>query len=154
MKTHEIIELVNFDLKNERKHLLFYQNAAQMVGSLHRMELKEFFEKEAASELVHVNQFSEHVVHLGGIPEAGVNEYPSNLICPEVIIQYAIDMEEEVADNYALRLRQTHEMDNADTAVTHVFYEDQIMDSWKTAKELRQMIRKYEGMKASKLHAN
>jgi bacterioferritin len=144
MKTEEIIDLVNSDLKNERKHLLFYQNAAQMVGGLHRMELKEFFLKEANDELIHVNQFSEHVVHLGGVPEEGVNGYPTNLTCPVALLKYAIEMEEEVADNYAERLRQTEDMENADTAVTHVFYEDQIMDSWKTAKELRKMVKTYE----------
>lgn len=144
MNTEELIKLVNLDLKNERKHLHFYQNAAVMIGGLHRMELREFLEKEAASELVHVNEFSELVVHLGGVPEAGINEYPTDLTCPVAILRYAVAMEEEVAENYALRLRQTHEMETADIAVAHVFYEDQVMDSWKTAKELRKMIGKYE----------
>ena len=143
MTTEELIKLVNFDLKNERKHLHFYQNAAVMIGSIHRMELREFLEKEAASELVHVNEFSELVVHLGGVPEAGVNEYPTNLVSPEDILRYAIQMENEVANNYAERLRQTDGMENADIAVAHVFYEDQVMDSWKTAKELTQMLRSY-----------
>ena len=141
MNTKELIALVNEDLKNERKHLMFYQNASVLVGSLHRMELSEFFEKEAASELVHVNEFSKLIVHLGGRPEAGVNEYPTDITDPVDLLRYAIKMEEEVADNYALRLRQTHEMETADIAVAHVFYEDQITDSWTTAKELRQLIR-------------
>lgn len=144
MTTEELIKLVNFDLKNERKHLMFYQNASVMIGSLHRMELREFLEKEAASELQHVNEFSEFIVHLGGEPESGINEFPINLTCPAAILKYAVDMEEEVAENYALRLRQTHEMENSDIAVAHVFYEDQIVDSWKTARELKQMLRKYE----------
>jgi bacterioferritin (cytochrome b1) len=141
MKTEEIIKLVNADLKNERKHLHFYQNAAVMVGSLHRQELREFFEEEAASELVHVNQFSELVVHLGGNPEAGINDYPTDLSNPIALLEYAIQMEEEVANNYRLRLVQTHEMETADIAYAHVFYEEQIADSWKTAKELRQLLR-------------
>jgi bacterioferritin (cytochrome b1) len=151
MNTEELIALINKDLKNERKHLMFYQNASVMIGSLHRMEFREFLEKEAASELAHVNEFSELIVHLGGTPEAGVNAYPTDLVCPVAILKYAVQMEEEVAENYAQRLRQTHEMETADIAVAHVFYEDQIMDSWKTAKELRQMLKKYEG---DHCHAN
>lgn len=51
-------------------------------------------------------------------------------------------MEDEVAENYAERLRQTHEMENAATAYCHVFYEEQIADSWKTAREVELMVPK------------
>jgi hypothetical protein len=40
-----------------------------------------------------------------------------------------------VALIYAERLRATHEMENAPTAYTHVFYEDQIKDSQEAAWE-------------------
>lgn len=145
MTNEALIEAVNSDLANERKHLAFYQHASVMIGSLHRQELREYLFKEAQSELLHVDQFSELVVHLGGVPSMNINEFPVDLTCPAAILRYAVEMEEEVATIYAERLRDTDDMEDSDTAYVHVFYEAQIEDSWKAAKELKQMIRKYEG---------
>jgi len=140
MTNEEIIELLQEDLKNERKHLAAYTQFAVNLRGLHREELREFCEKEAAGELQHVLQFSELIVHLGGVPGIEVNPYPTDISCPVAIMKAIVEMEDEVADKYAERLRQTHEMENAATAYVHVFYEEQIADSWRTAREVEQMI--------------
>lgn len=129
------------DLKNERKHLAFYMHSAVMMQGLHREELREFCESEAKGEFDHVLQFSEAIVHLGGVPDHITNQFPLMYCHPQEILKYARDMEEEVANIYAHRLRMTHEMENAATAYVHVFYENQIEDSWKTSREIDQMLK-------------
>ena len=140
MSKEDLIEMVQEDLKNERKHLAFYAQAAVMVEGLHREELREFFEEQAADELKHVLEFSELIVHLGGVPLTEVNPYPHDLSNPEDLLKYAMEMEQEVADIYARRLRTTESMLSSSMAYTHVFYEDQIKDSWHTAQEISKMI--------------
>lgn len=147
----DLIQLVNSDLRNEYKHLHFYLHAGVMIQGLHREELREFLVGEAASELKHCEQFAELVVHLGGTPIVEVNEFPTDLHCPVTILKYVVEMEQEVADIYAERLRQTHEMQTTATAYVHVFYEEQIIDSLKTCMEVKQMIKMYD---KESCHAN
>jgi len=138
MTDEELINMLQNDLKNERKHLAFYTQAAVRIRGPHREELREFCETEAKGELQHVTEFSELIVHLGGDPGTDVNHFPS-LKTPRDILNYIVKMEEEVAENYAQRLKQTEDMENANTAYVHLFYEDQLQDSWKTAKEVKEM---------------
>lgn len=144
MTNSELIDLLQKDLANERKHLAFYLQASVMISGLHREEMREFFLTEAQGELKHVEEFSELIIHLGGVPGTDVNSYPSDISCPVAILRYTVEMEQEVADIYAERLRQTHEMENAATAYAHVFYEDQIKDSQRTAWEVAKMIPKFK----------
>jgi bacterioferritin len=144
MTNNELISLLQKDLENERKHLAFYLQASTMVCGLHREELREFLLEEAQSELKHVEEFSELIVHLGGVPGTGISDYPAGLSCPVSILKYVVEMEQEVADIYALRLRQTDNMDTTATAYAHVFYEDQIRDSQRTAWEVAKMIKHHE----------
>lgn len=140
LSNQQLIEFLQADLENERKHLFFYLQSSVMVAGLHREELKEFLLEEAKSELEHVQEFSELIVQLGGIPEMHVAYSPNTLSSPEEILKYAAEMEQNVADIYASRLRSTHEMENATIATVHVFYEDQIFDSQKAAWDIRRMI--------------
>lgn len=144
MTNEELIALVNEDLKNERKHLAFYLQAGVLVQGMYRPELREFFLEESEGELKHCQQFADLVVRLGGIPTTEVNEYPADLVCPLQILQYVHVMELEVAENYAQRLRQTEGLDNSNVAYCHVFYESQLEDSWATAREVEQLIKKHE----------
>ena len=55
MKTiQDLIDNLNQDLQREYQHLHFYIIAATNVVGLHREEISEFFQKQAASELNHV----------------------------------------------------------------------------------------------------
>lgn len=143
MNKKQLIEVLQEDLKNERKHLMFYTQAAVLVSGLHREELREFFMEEAKGELAHIEQFSELIVHLGDVPGTEVNPLPNRLVGnvgdPMSLLIEVIKMEDEVANNYTKRLQATHEMENSETAYVHVFYEDQIRDSWRTAREVEMM---------------
>lgn len=142
MNNEELIALLQEDLKNERKHLAAYTQFGVLLCGLHREELREFCQEQAADELKHVTEFSELIVHLGGVPGVETNPYPTDLTCPVAIMKAVVEMEDEVANNYAKRLQQTENYDNASTAYAHLFYEDQLLDSWKTAREVEKMIPK------------
>ena len=129
MENQQLIEFLQEDLKNERKHLAAYTQFAVQLTGLHREELREFCETQAADELKHVTEFSELIVHLGGTPGVETNSYPADLTCPSAIVK-------------ANRLKATEDYDNAATAYTHLFYEEQLLDSWKTAREVEKMIPK------------
>lgn len=147
MNAEQLIELLQNDLKNERKHMLFYLQAGVMVQGLHREELSEMLLEEAQDEHRHVVEFSRLIVQLGGTPSQEVNEFPTNLVCPYEILKYAQKMEQEVAGIYALRLKETStEGGNAHESFVHLFYEDQLQDSQATALELTQFLKPYEKM--------
>ena len=64
--------------------------------------------------------------------------------CPVAILKAAVEMEQEVADNYNERLRQTDGLDNAMATYCHLFYEEQLIDSQKAAWEVAQMVKMYD----------
>lgn len=146
MTNEQLISLLQEDLKNERLHCLFYQQAASLVEGLHREEYREHFLAEAQSELAHIDQFANLIKQLGGTPGAEVAPLTDKLSpCPRRLCEIGARLEQAVADNYAARLRATHEMENAATAYVHVFYEDQIKDSQEAAWELALLAKKVEG---------
>ena len=49
MNLETLIENLKEDLKNERKHMLFYLTNASTITGLNRIEIKEFLLEEAAS---------------------------------------------------------------------------------------------------------
>ncbi len=70
MTTDEMIELMNQDLKNEYKHMMFYLRSSVMVRGLHRQSIQGFLSGEATSEMGHVTQFSTKIrSHLIGFSE-------------------------------------------------------------------------------------
>jgi rubrerythrin len=143
MTNEELIALLQEDLKNERMHCLYYQQAAALVEGLHREEYRELFLKEAQSELGHIDEFSTLIKRLGGTPGTEVNPILMKMTsCPRQLCEHAAYIEEAVALIYAERLRATHEMENAPTAYTHVFYEDQIKDSQEAAWEFALLAKK------------
>jgi bacterioferritin (cytochrome b1) len=141
-----LIAMLQDDLKNERKHMLFYLQASVMIQGLHREELGELLVKESLDEHNHVTEFSRLIVQLGGIPNQEVNPFPTDLTCPFEIFKYAQEMEQEVSTIYGKRLVHTDELaehGNSHAYYAHLFYEDQLQDSQKTALEFNQFIRPY-----------
>lgn len=124
------------DLKNERMHCLFYQQAAAMVKGLHREEFRELFLKEANSELHHIDEFATLIVQLGGVPGTEVATLPIPL-CenPDELCTQACQIEQIVAGNYALRMNQTNSKNDDMSTYVNLFYEDQLTDSKKAAME-------------------
>ena len=121
------------DLRNERKHMLFYlTNAASMKG-FDAVEYIEMFESEAKEEMAHVTEFQNMIVGLGGdlkCLKAQGYERHETFTDPVEALKYALRMEEEVVDNYVDRIRMAEMLENATTKKwLEVFYEKQIEKS-------------------------
>jgi bacterioferritin len=147
MTIEELVPLLQYDLANEVQHMMFYLRAATEVQGFHREEFREFFIKEAKEEMGHVLEFSDMISYLGGVPfqHATVNwRWGSN---PRDILEEVVRMEQEVAANYANRLKQTESPHMEDyhpaIATAHVFYEDQIKNSQMTAWEVQKWLKKH-----------
>lgn len=140
MTLEYLISLLHQDIANERKHMLFYLQASTAVVGLHREEYREFFLEEAQSELLHVQQFADAIHYLNGsLNHTIATGWQIDKTDPISLLQKALSMEEEVSANYTLRLKEIS-MDSPAEAWIHLFYEDQLQDSWKTAKEITKMI--------------
>ena len=145
MNRAELHDLLCEDLANEVDHMMFYLRAATEVEGLHREELREFFLKQAREEMGHVDQFSTMASYLGD--SVGFEYTNKAWACggnPRLILAEASRMEQEVANNYADRLKATEAPSEGSydpaVATAHVFYEDQIKDSQMTAWELKKWL--------------
>lgn len=137
-----LIDRLNSDLKNEWKHLRFYLHHASKVTGLHCEEYKEFLLKSAASEMAHVTAFSDLIVGLGGVPTQHSNEFPS-LESAEEILSYAAEMEEEVFENYHVRMNEAEDLNNSTGRWIVIFLEDQMKDSRQDLDHLRQILKNF-----------
>lgn len=146
----QLVEILNNHLKNEWKHHNFYLHNASNIVGLHCLEYKEFFLKQAASEMNHVSEFSDLIVGLGGIPTKEGNDYPS-LKEARDIIKYAVEMEEEVIANYVSLCKLIENsapwLNKAESKYSEsdfywvvLFLEEQIQDSRKDRDLMIQMV--------------
>lgn len=141
IKNKEMVDLLNGDLANEYKHMHFYLHSHSVVEGLHRNDLRNMLLAEANNELLHVQQFSDKIVALGGIPSSNVSDYPTNLTKETDILNYIVEMEQEVVDNYVQRLEQVAAMeDKASSIDLQTFLEDQIRDSKGDLDNVKKMI--------------
>lgn len=133
MNIKTLASLLNEDLKNEYKHFHFYLHSSHCVQGIERFYLFDFLQKQAKSELEHINEFAHKINSLGVTPTTDVNPFPKGLISSNSILHYAIDMEKEVVNNYHVRRKQAEEV--GDVSIV-VFLEDQIEDSQNDVDEL------------------
>ena len=141
MTLEQFLVLMAGDLANEYKHMHFYLHSAIVVRGLHREELGEFFLKEAASEMKHVEDFGKMFLGMGGTPTGRVADFPTDLTKVESILAYIMQMEDEVVQNYHHRMKQAEEIGTPQGSVLHVFYEEQILDSRLTFNHICEMLR-------------
>ena len=110
----DLIDNLNQDLQREYQHLHFYIIASTNVVGLHREEISEFFQKQAASELGHVMEFRRLIIGLGGMPTSqpllsgGLDG--SLEVTPLLTAAYNLEM--EVVKKYAERLIEAEELQN------------------------------------------
>lgn len=145
-----MIYCLNSDLVREYSHWNFYIHAAAVVKGPHREELAEFFREQAASEMKHIEQFKRLILGLGGTPttDVGITIFITqpNLSNPNDLLKAALEMEEEVVENYVKRiddadlLQANGGKDKVDGKYIELFLEDQIMDSRTDADHIREMI--------------
>lgn len=154
MKIEDLIELLKGDLANEYAHWHFYMHAASAVRGLHRQEMAEFFSEQAASEMEHVGQFRRLIQGLvtrrGLVTEvtSEVGEFKRPSHDPVELLQSALEMEEQVVENYVLRHSQAEQIadagsgkDAVDATYVALFLEDQILDSRGDADNILEMLR-------------
>ncbi len=140
MSRQQLIDLLNDDLSNEYYHMHFYLHASVMIRGLHRAELSEFFSEQAVSEMKHVRQFSNLILGLGCVPSTVYKPIPSTT-CDFDLLSYAINMENEVVENYSTRIDQATELGGVDGKVIQIFLEEQLLDSRTDADHMRQMLK-------------
>ena len=145
MQLQDIVNLLNGDLKNEWKHLQFYLHHASAITGLHAHEYKEFLLEQAASELTHVQQFSDLLFGLGATPTVEINEFPK-LTHAEAILEHAAAMEYEVVRNYVQRIEQLADVRRDPITDMHakwieIFLEEQIKDSREDLDHINRILR-------------
>jgi bacterioferritin (cytochrome b1) len=134
------------DLKNEKKHMLFYLTAASTVSGLNREELREMFLEEAASEMKHVTEFQDALLGLGvelldTVHVKENNDYIVSYNAKELLV-FALEMEEQVVENYAKRLlNDIPTLDVADRVWMEIFYEKQIEKSREDVDNYRMILK-------------
>lgn len=121
------------DLRNERKHMLFYLTNAASIKGLDSIEYVEMFESEAKEEMAHVTEFQNMIIGLGGdLNELDAQGYERYEIFDNSVeaLKYALSMEEEVVENYVNRIEMIENLENMTTKKwLEVFYEKQIEKS-------------------------
>ena len=154
MTKKQLIDNLNADLMNEYRHMHFYLHASFMVQGLHRAEIGEFLKESAEGEFKHIQEFAKVIVGLGGKPFSMLSDAytlaleksqpwhnSTGLTSTMEILEFALNMEEEVVRNYVGRMKEAREMDDTDGAFVEIFLEDQILDSRQDADELREMVK-------------
>lgn len=145
-KYANFVNLMLFDLRNEKKHMLFYLTAASTVSGLHREEYKELFENEAKSEMQHVLDFQNAILGLGAdvTNTIDIKEFNDYIISYDLVklLKYSLSMEEEVVSNYAHRIaRDIDLLDEPEKRWMEIFYEEQIENSRKDVDNLKMILR-------------
>lgn len=128
-----VLDLIYLDLRNERKHMLFYLTNASSMKGMDAIEYIELFEKEAKEEMSHVTNFQDMIIGLGGnlncLQAQGYERYEI-FTSPREALKYALEMEEEVVDNYVERIGMVQNLENKTISKwLEVFYEKQIEKS-------------------------
>jgi bacterioferritin (cytochrome b1) len=142
----QFINLMLKDLQNEKKHMMFYLTASATVTGLHREEYRELFAKEAASEMQHVMEFQDAVLGMGAnlVECTDLQTLPDFLVSYQAkeLLNFALQMEEEVVANYAKRISEDVNMlDNPEKQWMEIFYEDQLAKSRKDVDNLKMILK-------------
>lgn len=140
MELKELIDHLNYDLSNEYAHWHFYINAAVRVQGLHRVEIREFLLEQAQSEMKHIQEFADLITGLGGTPISMPSNFESNTTNPCDILTTALHMEQEVLNNYLVRMNEAEIYGGVDGKRIVIFLEDQMDHSSKDADEMKQML--------------
>lgn len=142
----KFLHLMLQDLKNEKKHMLFYLTAAATVSGINREEYKELLTEEAQSEMAHVMEFQNAMLGMGldFTQTDEIFDHNPYEIFYDIrhILNYALKMEEEVVMNYATRLsRDLDLLQEPEKRWMEIFYEDQLEKSRKDVDNLKMILR-------------
>ena len=133
--TENLLYKIYSDLRNERRHMLFYLTNAGTLKGLLAEEYAEHFISSAKEELDHVSEFQNMIVGIGGdLTDPLSLGYDMFMIESDVkkAVEHALYLEEEVVSNYACRIEEIENCESIDLATKKwlvVFYEDQLKKS-------------------------
>lgn len=142
MNNQEMINLLKNDLKNEYHHMHFYLWCASAVIGLHREELSEFFSDAAKSEMEHIKEFT-HILNGLDCKDYRINQHinmPQHVISDINMLQYAIEIESSVVQNYHQRIKDAENWDCSDGKFITIFLENQLLDSRNDAIHMGKML--------------
>lgn len=146
MDLEQMISLLDADQQREVTHWHFYLHSSMVVTGLHRFEVREFLQKQAAEEMHHVDMFGQLILGLGGKPST--NNVTLN--CPyfenpRLILEHAYKLEQEVVSNYTNRIEHAHQLaesgDRVNAKFIELFLEDQLLHSRKDLDEMGMILR-------------
>ncbi len=140
MTKEEMITLLNGDLANERMHRDFYLWASSVCTGPDRLEGREFFTKAAESEMKHIQEFQDVIVGLGGDVCTNTATFPTGDTWTRILLQIALQIEDDVVAAYAERIGQAEELGGVDGKYLEIFLEEQLLDSRTDADNIRQMV--------------
>lgn len=143
MTKDELIQQLQEDLRREYAHWHFYMASAIEVIGLDREEYREFFLKEAAGEMKHIQEWGDLILGLGGTIIHTPEDWVYKLHNKDVrsLLLEALAMETQVVQNFVYRMQQAQEIsDVVDGRYIEIFLEDQLMDSRGTVDHLKRIL--------------
>ena len=140
MNLETLIENLKEDLKNERKHMLFYLTNASTVTGLNRIEISEFLIEESASEMKHVQEFQNLILGLNGKIDNSEFNHFDIFTDAKKILEYAYKMEMEVVYNYTKRIKEAQQLNDHNGLYIEIFLEEQILHSRTDADNIKQIL--------------
>lgn len=141
MNLETLVANLKEDLKNERKHMLFYLTNASTVIGLNRVEIKEFLLEAAASEMKHVEEFQNLILGLDGeIKDCEFNNFEI-FEDAQKILEYAYNLETEVVYNYSRRIKEAQSLNDHNGLWVEIFLENQIANSREDADNIKRIIK-------------
>lgn len=142
MTVIEFVRLLNEDLRNELKHMMFYLHSSHVLSGMARLYLHDRLAEHAKDEMSHASQFASKIRALGGYPVHVPNAFATELTDANDILKYALAMEQEVVKNYHERHKQATTL--YEETGSHydlvIFLEEQIEESQEDIDELLKVL--------------
>lgn len=89
MTVADFVKLLNEDLRNELKHMLYYLHSSHVLVGVERFFLADKLQEHAKDEMAHVTQFASKIRALGGYPVHIPNAFATELTSAVDILKYA-----------------------------------------------------------------
>lgn len=132
----DLVAGLNEDLRFEYAAVITYRTYASAVRGPYRQELRQFFEREIADELVHAGLICDKIVALGGVPttESAPVKYTE---VEHEMLENALQDERDTIERYVKRRKQAEDLGEAGLAID---LDTLIADETKHRDELRLML--------------
>jgi bacterioferritin len=132
----ELIDGLNEDLSHELAAIHQYVYNGAVVSGLARLQLKDFFMKEAQDEITHAQYLAEKITHLGGEPVV-----QAKLISPrrdvKKMLEVAHQAEVDTIQRYIKRIAQAESLGEIELKIQ---LENMIADETKHKEEIERLL--------------